>query len=142
MNRPFATMLSTLRREWAAWRSMMYFLAHLHDVDFYRGFDEQREIDPARSRSFGVLGERSRPMEKEACFLSRDRGVPIFLSRQDYAKLRPAMRWRTQRQRCWLHPFMKYFAPGERIARAEMVSPEDFPRSQRHMFLDIGREER
>lgn len=62
MNGPFASMLSTLRSEWAAWRSMMSFLAHLRDVDFYRGLDEEREIGPAQSGSSGALGERSRPI--------------------------------------------------------------------------------
>jgi hypothetical protein len=56
-------MLSTLRREWAAWRSMMRFLAYVRDVDFRPGFDDQREIGPKQPGLLGTCGERSRAMD-------------------------------------------------------------------------------
>lgn len=44
MHRAIANTLSELRSEWASWRSLWSFLAHLNDLDFYKGLDEQREI--------------------------------------------------------------------------------------------------
>jgi len=44
IDRAIANTLSALRSEWASWISLLSFLAHLNDLDFYKGLDEQREI--------------------------------------------------------------------------------------------------
>ena len=65
MHRAIANTLSELRSEWASWSSLWSFLAHLNDLDFYKGLDEQREIciAPSASRREGVPGKRSWPIE-------------------------------------------------------------------------------
>jgi hypothetical protein len=65
MNRTTANTLSELRTEWASWNSLWNFLAHLDDLDFYKGLDEQREIriKSSASRREGVPGTRSLPIE-------------------------------------------------------------------------------
>jgi Ca2+-binding RTX toxin-like protein len=44
MHKTIANTLSELRTESASWSSMWSFLAHLNDLDFYKGLDEQREM--------------------------------------------------------------------------------------------------
>jgi hypothetical protein len=65
MHRAIANTLSELRTEWASWRSICSFLAHLHDLDFYKEVDEQREmcIAPWASCREGVYGKQSWPIE-------------------------------------------------------------------------------
>jgi hypothetical protein len=56
---------SKLRTEWALWRSICSFLAHLNDLDFYKEVDKQREmcIAPWASCREGVHGKQSWPIE-------------------------------------------------------------------------------
>jgi hypothetical protein len=65
MNRTTANTVSELRSQWASRISLWSFLAHLDDLDFYKGLDEQREIciAPSASRREGVHGKRSWPIE-------------------------------------------------------------------------------
>lgn len=65
MHRTIANTLSELRIEWASWTSIWSFLAHLKDLDFYKGLDEQREmyIAPRASCREAAHGERSGPIE-------------------------------------------------------------------------------
>ena len=44
MHRTIANMLSGVRTEWDSWISLWSFLAHLDDLDFYKGLDEQCEM--------------------------------------------------------------------------------------------------
>jgi hypothetical protein len=44
MHRAIANTLSELRIEWTSWISLWSFPAHLNDLDFYKGPDEQHEI--------------------------------------------------------------------------------------------------
>jgi hypothetical protein len=65
MHRTIANTLSELRTEWASSNSLWSFLAHLNDLDFYKGLDEQCEvcIAPRASCREGVHGKRSAPIE-------------------------------------------------------------------------------
>ena len=56
--------LSKLRIAWASWISLWRFLAHLKDLDFYKGLDEQREIciAPSASCRERVHGKRDEAM--------------------------------------------------------------------------------
>ena len=65
MHRIIANTLSELRTEWASWRSICSFLAHLNDLDFYKEVDEQREmcIAPWASCREGAHGKQSSPIE-------------------------------------------------------------------------------
>lgn len=65
MNRTTANTISKVRTEWASWSSTGSFLAHLKDLDFYNGLDEQREIciAPSALRREGVPGKRPCPTE-------------------------------------------------------------------------------
>lgn len=91
MNRTTANTLSELRSERASWMSLWSFLAHLNDLDFYKGLDEQREIcsTPSPAQHGGTSGKQSPPIECVGERFVNFSQKPVEQSGNDVAALPP-----------------------------------------------------